>query len=139
MVDVKGLGERSREFGPVFELFYTHDLIAGDLGRRDYYHPILSSDGPCWRRTYVSESSFLAITDRLLRMEGLNPSYRRLNNNQSIDIVSVEPVLTRLIEKYSEDVARRLRVLALLDNSELVDLLSTFPEEGQNVTLAYVL
>ena|SRR3989344_3016618 len=137
MTEVNGLSGESRGCAdPIYHIFYTHDLVDGDLGRSDISYPVLSSDGPCWRRIYINESSLLAVTDRLLKMEGLNPSYRWCNNTQLIKVVSVELVFTSLRERHPED-ADRLRVLTLLDDIELDDLLNTYPNAGQNVTLAY--
>ena len=137
MTEVNGLSGESRECADqIYHRFYTHYLVLGDLGRSDVSYRVLSSDGHCWRRSYVSESSFLAVTDKLLRRERLSPSYRWCNNTQSIEIVSVEPVFTSLRERYPE-VADRLRVLTLLDDLGLDDLLNTYPNAGQNVTLAY--
>src|SRR3989344_2943035 len=124
MTEVNGLSGESRGCAdPIYHIFYTHDLVVGDLGTRSVFYPILSSDGLCWRRSYVSESSFLAVTDRLLRADGLRSSYRWSNSTQSIEIVSVEPVLTSLRERHPED-ADRLRVLTFLDDIELDDLLN---------------
>ena len=137
MTEVNGLSGESREYADqIYHRLYTHDLMAGDLGRSDVSYPVLSSDGACWRRIYINESSFLAVADRLLKANGLISSYRWSNNIQSIEIVSVEPVFTSLKERYLED-ADRLRVLTLLDDIELDDLLNTYPNAGQNVTLAY--
>ena len=108
MTEVNGLSGESRGCAdPIYHIFYTHDLVDGDLGRSDVSYRVLSSDGACWRRIYINESSFLAVTDRLLRRE-----------------------------RYPED-ADRLRVLTLLDDMGLDDLLNTYPNAGQNVTLTY--
>ena len=138
MTEVNGLSGESREYADqIYHRFYTHNLAVGDLGRSDVSYRVLSSDGACWRRIYINESSFLAVADRLLKANGLMSSYRWSNSTQSIGIVSVEPVFASLRERYPED-ADRLRVLTLLDDIRLDDLLNTYPNEGQKVALAYI-
>ncbi len=136
MIRIHGLDDRSCY--SVFEEFYTHNLARGDLGRGERFYSILSSDGKSKRRSYVNETCLIAVVDRLLRREGLTSAYRWRSDTRLIDIASVEPVPAKFREKHSEEIISRLKILTFLDR-ELADLVETFPREGQNVTLTYVL
>ncbi len=114
----------------LFLLVFTAEVEKGDIGNQFRNYTISARDNGRSKASFrVSESSYLAIIDRMLRARKLSPRYEYYPELESVILVSLGQ-----LEGYG--------LLMFLNWKEpakgALPMHRVFPNEGDSVMLAYV-